>query len=195
MLLPKTPAADQRILIKSRPSIQIPSRIFAAYPANLVFGWASAQDRAAGSLAALAVVAPHAPFPALSVHLRPYLVIFSSKFVLCLLYCKKLRGIRSNNLMLCVRCLYFYRYVFESRKKYSLPNVGLEKQKLFFFGKVKNLLHGVDRRRRLFKQKLNRRVRNNRLSVRRAHEVRYVLRDCCDPQVIFPRALGNAEKK
>src|SRR3989344_2811858 len=64
--------------------------------------------------------------------------------------------------------------MFEARKEYPLPHIGLQEQKLFFVREVKRFLQVINRRRRLLEQNLDGRVGNHREAVRRLEDVLHV---------------------
>ena len=57
------------------------------------------------------------------------------------------------------------------------------------------MLQDIDGRRRLFQQKLDRRVGDNRHAVRRLQKVVHILRDGGEAEIIFASALGQAQQE
>src|SRR3989344_1830971 len=102
---------------------------------------------------------------------------------------KNLRRVGGDYLVLGVAGDDFDGDMLEACKKYPLPHVGLQQQKLFFVGEVEGFLQAVNRRRRLLEQNLYRGVGNHRQAVRRFEEVVNILRNSREPQVIFASAL------
>src|SRR5205823_3039402 len=96
---------------------------------------------------------------------------------------------RGNNLILGVRGDNLDRYVLETGEEYSLPHIGLKKKILLLVSEVEGFLKLVNGGGRLLKQKLDRRVSNNRYAIGRLEEVTHVLGNGGNTQEVLPPTL------